>query len=53
MKVLAVHTSDDGDSHLAVTFECESWEQAEEMCERHGLALQGAKEEASNDEEAA
>lgn len=42
MKALAVHTSDDGESQLTVTFECETWEQAQELAEKHGLALQGA-----------
>lgn len=47
MKILCTHTNDEGDI-LALSFECETWEQAEYQCERHGLALQGAAEEADD-----
>ncbi len=49
MKALAIHTSDDG-SQLAVTFECETWEQAQETAEKHGLALQGAASKDHDDD---
>lgn len=50
MKVLGVLTSEDGDHHLAISFEVDTWAQAEEQSTRFNIALQGAQGEETPDD---